>query len=112
MRPVIYIAGPITGGSRSDNLGNALRMMKSLIDRGYAPICPHLSMMVPFDDQVPYETWLEIDFAWIKKCDGLFRIVGISPGADREVIFAEENGIPVFHHVHELEATFPCPSRN
>ena len=39
---------------------------------------------------------MKLDFEWIKSCDALLRIEGISSGADREVEFAKNNNIPVF----------------
>jgi hypothetical protein len=55
-------------------------------------------MIFPHD----YELWLEIDFAWVKKCDALIRLPGESSGADREVELARSLGIPVYFSIQEF----------
>ena len=93
----IYIAGPYTGGDVAQNVRNALTVGNELLKLGFAPYVPHLShfwhMLYPH----AYEKWLELDFAWIDACHALLRIAGISPGASREVEYADLLKIPVFH---------------
>jgi hypothetical protein len=47
---------------------------------------------------------MSLDFAWIERCDAVFRQAGESSGADREVVFAFGLGRPVFATIEELEA--------
>lgn len=106
MRKLIYISGPITNGSRALNFGNAAHAMHDLILAGFAPICPHLSMLHPGDDQIPYESWMEIDLAMIEVSQAIIRLPGYSPGADRECEFAMSLGLPVFVSVDDLKSSF------
>jgi len=39
------------------------------------------------------------DFAWLRRCDAILRLPGHSPGADREMAAAAEQGIPAFGSV-------------
>lgn len=103
-KPLVYTAGPIS----SDPLGNlrrALRVYSRLVrDDVVVPFCPHLGALLDVQRTVPYEEWLRYDMAVIEHSQALLRLPGDSPGADREVAFAEELGIPVFHSVDELYA--------
>jgi hypothetical protein len=99
----VYVAGPIS----SDPLGNthlALRVGAELMRVGFHPFIPHLSVLWQMVEPRPYEEWMKWDFAWIKRCDALLRLYGESPGADREVAFAKEQGIPVFYSMADLLA--------
>lgn len=49
-----------------------------------------------------YEDWMNFDFAWLSKCDALFRLPGYSSGADREEEFAKDNNIPIFYTITSL----------
>lgn len=108
----IYIAGPLTQegrlteSERVKNVNRAITIAHLLADLGFAPFVPHLSHY--WDVQYPreYSSWMEIDFAFLAVCDGLYRMNGHSPGADREVAFAGEHGIPVFHYLKDLTIHF------
>jgi hypothetical protein len=109
----VYIAGPLTGGPhapwpagrREHNVNVAAALAAELIDRGFQPFVPHLSHYIDRLSPVPisYETWMQQDFEWLSLCDCLYRLPGESPGADREVDYAREHGIPVFQSVAEVE---------
>ena len=94
--PLVYIAGPITG----DPFG-CVRQAASHFDElraaRVAPFMPQLSVLHEMIAPQPYETWLAYDFDVIRNCAALVRLPGHSPGADREVDFANGWGIPVFH---------------
>ena len=94
----VYVAGPISSDPRG-HAREALRVGTELLNAGLAPFVPHLSVW--WDEFYPqaYERWLAYDFAWLSRCDALLRLPGASPGADREVAFARERGIPVFGSV-------------
>jgi hypothetical protein len=49
-----------------------------------------------------YSFWCIYDLAWLEVCDVLLRLPGESPGADREVAFADEHGIPVVCNLPDL----------
>ncbi len=99
----VYIAGPITKGNQFANVRAALLVAKECRDLGFFCYVPHRSAL----DEIAcgaedYEVWMQEDFGWISRCDALLRIPGESSGADREVVHARENNIPVFFSVEEM----------
>ena len=100
----IYVAGPISKGDQFMNVRNAILLGEQLRALGYIPFVPHLSALWNLIVPVGYEDWMSLDFAWIERCDALFRQAGESSGADREVVFAFGLGRPVFATIEELEA--------
>lgn len=97
LRHRIYIAGPITGGNRTANFAQSCSAMSRLLTAGYAPFCPHLTMLHPEAYTLPYEDWMEFDFSFLSTCVALLRLPGESPGADREMTFALDHNIDIFH---------------
>jgi uncharacterized protein DUF4406 len=93
----IYIAGPYTQGDPVVNTRRAISAGTALLQRGFVPFVPHLTMFWHLVEPQEYETWLTYDFEWVKACDGLLRLDGPSSGADREVALAKEVGIPIFY---------------
>jgi hypothetical protein len=51
---------------------------------------------------IPHKSWMEVDLPWVKVCDAVLRLPGMSVGADIETAFAAENLIPVFHSIEDL----------
>jgi hypothetical protein len=100
---LVYIAGPLSKGPLEMNIRNAVSVGRTLLASDIDPVIPHLycfmEMMFPLQD---YERWLKFDFELIKRCDALLRIPGLSDGADREVSFAVDRGVPVFFDVETL----------
>lgn len=92
----VYIAGPYTKGVIATNIRNAIHAADMVRELGHVPFVPHLTHLWDIVSPRSYESWLDYDFHWLKKCDRLIRLDGESPGADREVVFAHENGIPVY----------------
>lgn len=93
-RLLVYIAGPYSSnpchGTRA-----ALDAAEVLIDAGYTPLVPHLSMLFDLTHPKPEDYWYEYDMSLLEHCQILLRLPGESWGADREVEFARKNGIPV-----------------
>lgn len=96
-RTRVYVAGPISIGDQAVNVRKAIIASSELLERGYAPYCPHLTHYWQTVAPQAYETWITLDFEWLPLCDCLLRLPGESKGADREVAFAEERGIPVYY---------------
>ena len=99
----VYLAGPLTKGSPFQNVKRAIEVGDNLLEHGFLPFIPHLTAlwaMVAGDK--PWNVWLDFDEKWLLKCDCLLRIDGESPGADREVEFAKQAGIPVFYSLSDL----------
>ena len=102
----VFISGPYSQGDVEKNVGNAMNMANSLIEHGFAPYCPHLTHFLHINNWQPYERWLEIDNEYLVLCDAVIRIPGESPGAEKEVLLAKSNGIPVFHSLDDLMKYF------
>ncbi len=98
----VYIAGPLSVGDTMRNIRTAITMGDVLLDLGFMPYVPHLTGFWDVISPKPYEDWMALDMAWLRRCDALLRLPGDSPGADSEVGFAFEQGIPVFYELSEL----------
>lgn len=98
----IYVAGPITKGDQFQNVRRAMNSATALLNLGHSPFVPHLTCMWHMIHPQDYERWLSYDFEWILACDAVLRIDGESLGADREVAFAKEHGLPVYFSIAEL----------
>ena len=103
----VYVAGPLTKGDVLKNISEAIRVGDVLLEKGFAPFIPHLNSLWEIcHPNHPISDWLELDFQWIRVCHALLRLPGESPGADGEVRFCDEHGVPVFHSIEHLEAYF------
>ena len=99
----IYIASPYTKGNKNSNILRQVEAANELIERGYNVFAPlSFGYLQEMFHELPHEKWMEIDFDWILSCDAVLRLSGESKGADREVAFAKENDIPVFHKIEEI----------
>jgi hypothetical protein len=103
----VYVAGPYTKPDPCINTKEACEVANKLCDLGFIPFVPHLSHLWHLITPKPYEWWLKYDLEWLKSCDALLRFPGESSGADKEVEFAKELGIPVFHSLDTIQAYFP-----
>ena len=106
MRPKVYVAGPLTKGDRYENVHAGIMAGRELIRRGFAPFIPHLTHFADPNDSLGWETWLEVEEAWLAQANAVLRLPGESAGADREVDFALLHYIPVFGDIDDLEAFF------
>ncbi len=100
----VYVAGPYTNGDVARNVSLAVQAGAFLLNAGFAPYVPHLSHFMHMHWQQPYETWMRLDFEWVKSCDALLRLPGESSGADREVQLATELGLPIYTSLDDLIA--------
>lgn len=98
----VYVSGPISKGDMFVNVRNAILVAEELRRAGLVPYVPHLSFSWQMLAPVEYEAWMELDFAWVERCDAVLRLPGESSGADREVAHANRLGIPVFCDVASL----------
>ena len=113
LRPIVYVAGPISKGSMHHNIRRALDMARKLWNKGYLPFVPQLSffwhIIYPIDDGEGYvkadgslNFWMDYDFQMIRNCQALFRLDGESVGADMEIEFAHKLGIPVWTYLADV----------
>jgi len=98
----VYIASPYTIGDQLKNTQRQIFVAEILASHGLFPFWPLSSHY--WHELFPHghEFWMHQDYYWIEQCDCLLRLDGESSGADREVIHAEERGIPVFYNIDEL----------
>jgi hypothetical protein len=94
-RPLVYVAGPYSKPDQCVNVSAACRAADSVLRAGAVPFVPHLTHLWHMLSPKEYELWMQYDFAVIRHCQALLRIPGESPGADREVAFAHDVGVPV-----------------
>ena len=113
MKPVyVYVAGPLSHGNVVDNVRRAVLESDILLSHGYTPYCPHLThywAMIAGDRS--WDEWLSFDELWLARCDVVLRLPGDSPGAEREVAFARNHGIPVVYSIGGLTERFPLTSK-
>lgn len=96
MKPLVYVAGPVSG----DPFGcvrQAVAAFDEIRADGGVPFLPQLSVIHEIVRPLPYEEWLAYDFDVIANCQALIRLPGHSPGADREIVHAIGLSLPVFH---------------
>jgi hypothetical protein len=107
----IYIAGPLSAETPElidVNVNVAMTAFHALAQEGHYPLCPHVSIFLDrmSISHMSYEDWLSYDFKWLEVSDAVYRMYGVSPGADREVQFAIERGIPVFYDMNQVIEAF------
>lgn len=102
MKLLVYIACPYSNDPEA-NVQEALRVASQIRDNGWAvPFVPVLTHFWEKAYPAPYETWMEMDFEYLRRCDAVLRLPGVSPGADREVAFAEKLGLFVSYDLDEI----------
>ena len=106
----VYIASPYTVGDAAENVRRSLEAADQLLALGYLPFAPLLSHFWHFLSPKPYDAWMEIDQAWILRCDCVLRLPGESKGADAEVTFAQKHGKLIVRSVEELHAVYGFPT--
>jgi len=98
--PVVYVAGPITSPSPMHNTHRAVKVGHALQDTGLMlPIVPHLSVLADMIEPRDYEAYMAYDLSLLHHVHALYRLWGESSGADREVAYAHQIGLPVFTEV-------------
>lgn len=102
-KPLVYLAGPYTQPDCVENTHDALKIGTWLVEDGLVtPFIPHVSLLWHMVTPRPYDFWLDYDIEVLAKCDALLRLPGESAGADKEVAFALDCGIPVFYSKTDL----------
>lgn len=95
--PLIYVAGPYSEPDPILNTHRIVRIADRLLDAGFVPLVPHLSVAWHLISPKPYQTWLEYDQHILARCDAVLRVPGDSKGAEAEARHAIDLGIPVIH---------------
>lgn len=74
---------------------------------GFRPYIPHLTVYADTIKPRPEPDWVQLDLDWLLKCDALLRLPGFSIHGDKEVEFALNHFIPVYHSIEELAEDTP-----
>lgn len=101
MNPLIYVAGPYTSDPVPCTQA-AVKAGEEIERLGCDVVIPHLSMLWDLISPAPATRWYERDNAVLVRCDAVFRMPGLSSGADAEVALALDHGIPVFYNLSTL----------
>lgn len=103
MKPVAYICSPYRGDTYKHTI-YARRLLKTALQLGYAPICPHLYLTQVLNDNSPYEReqGLQAGLALLQVCDVVIvgERYGISEGMKAEIERAIELGRIIMHIVN------------
>jgi hypothetical protein len=99
----VYISSPYSVGDVILNVKTQIDMAKHLRDEGFLPFWPLHTHFEHIVYPRSYEDWLMADLEWIKKCDCVLRLPGLSKGADIEVERAIIYGIPVFYCLDDVK---------
>lgn len=94
-RPLVYLAGPFSEPDPIENTHRMLRIADALLEAGFVPLVPHLSLAWHLVSPKPYATWLDYDRDLLMRCDVVLRVPGNSYGATCETEFAGRIGVPV-----------------
>lgn len=101
--PLVYLAGPYTNPDPVENVNKTMHVANRLYDSKLCvPLIPHLSMFWHLHTPRPLEDWYAYDIELLARCDILYRLPGASTGADKEVEFAMQHGMPIYHLVDYL----------
>ncbi len=97
---VLYIAGPYRSATEwgvEQNIARAEAIALACWRKGWAVFCPHKNT-AHFGGAADDRVWLQGDLEILSRCDALLAIPGWekSEGAKRELLFAENLGIPTY----------------
>lgn len=102
-KPLVYVAGPYTAGYPIYNTRNAILVGLEMIERGLVtPVVPHFTMVADLISPKDYDFWMKYDEELLHNCAAMYRMPGLSSGADQEEMFAKLHNIPVFYSLEEL----------
>lgn len=106
MKPLVYIAGPYTHPDPVQNTHRAIREgMRLRETHQVAVLIPHLNLLADMVEPRPVDYWYQWDLDQLGSCDVLYRMPGLSTGADNEVAYAIEHDIPVVYNDDGLLAS-------
>jgi len=107
----VFFAGPMLGGKDTnpfENVQSALMQVYYLEVNArkerlsVAFYVPHERCFRAMAQWQPRKHWIELDNAWLAKCDCVYRIGGESQGADAEEALAHKLHLPVFYTSDKL----------
>jgi hypothetical protein len=97
-RPWVYVAGPYTVGRLTVNIRKAIAAAEQILEAGGYPLIPHLDFL--WDIVNPKgDWWYDYTLELMRRCDIVYRLPGVSAGADGEEEEARRLGIPITHSI-------------
>jgi len=104
----VFVSGPYSAETAQEeeaNIQRAVDIGRTVFEKGYYPIVPHLLVKEYYihgnSGVFGYEGLMHYTLAIVPKCDILL-LYQHSPGADREWKLAEALGKPVYFNVEQL----------
>ena len=79
--PMIYVAAAYSEPDPVANTKHAIRIADALLQAGFTPLVPHLTMLWDLVSPKPYEEWLDYENELLARCDAVLRVPGYSVGA-------------------------------
>ena len=101
-RARVYIAGPYTTPDPAENVYKTIQAASQLADMGFAPYVPHLSHLWHLIAPRTYDFWLALDAEYLKVCECMLRLPGLSMGAEQEELLAKASNVPIFYSIADL----------
>lgn len=113
---LILIAGPYRSGTNDDptlmrkNLDHLESVALPLFRKGHVPMIGewvalpiiHLAGSTKPGDEAWEEIQYPVAHRLLEKCDAVLRLEGASKGADEDVRFAKEKGLPVYYNPQDV----------
>lgn len=92
----IFVCSPYSGDVKA-NVALAVALCREVALRGDAPLAPHLYLPQALDDADPAERRLGMaaGVAWLQVADEIMIAGAISPGMHREIVAADQLGLPI-----------------
>jgi hypothetical protein len=121
---IILIAGPYRSGTGGDpaRIEANLRALEShalpLYQAGHIPMIGEwVALPVAraagskqIGDQISEQFLYPVAHRLLERCDAVFRIPGASKGADEDVRFAQERGLPVYYRLADVPGVDALPA--
>jgi len=102
-RPVCYIAAPYSFPDPVQNTHDAIDVAEAIQSTGQVTAyVPHMNLLWHLIRPHDVDYWYAYDLTFLARCDCLLRLPGESVGADNEIAYAKERGIPVFYTIDTL----------
>jgi nucleoside 2-deoxyribosyltransferase len=100
---VVYIAGPFRANSAWDverNIRRAEELALWVWRAGAVALCPHTNTRF-FQGAADDDIWLKGDLELLRRCDAVLLVASreTSAGTLDEILYACDNGIPVFNYL-------------